>query len=59
MNHSGTVSNEKPRERAALVALVTRARRAPDPEIALDELAGLARAAGAESVLRVAGSCRA
>jgi GTP-binding protein HflX len=32
---------------------VTRARRAPDPEIALDELAGLARAAGADVVLRV------
>jgi len=53
MNHSGTVSNEVPRERAALVALVTRARRAIDPDIVLDELAGLARAAGADVVLRL------
>jgi GTP-binding protein HflX len=41
------------RERAALVGLVTRATRAQDPEAGLEELAGLARAAGADVVLRV------
>ncbi len=41
-----------PRERAALVSLITRANRSADPETRLDELAGLARAAGAEVVLR-------
>ena len=44
------VSNEPPLERAALVSLATRTSRHLDPEIALDELAGLARAAGAEVV---------
>jgi GTP-binding protein HflX len=44
------VSNEPPLERAALVSLATRAARHLDPEIMLDELAGLARAAGAEIV---------
>jgi len=40
-------------ERAALVGLVTRTRgRATDPDLQLDELEGLARAAGAEVVLR-------
>jgi GTP-binding protein HflX len=42
------------RERAAIVRLTTRASRDVDSELALDELAGLARAAGAEVVLRVA-----
>jgi GTP-binding protein HflX len=41
-----------PRERAALVTLITRANRTADPDLRLDELAGLARAAGAEVVLR-------
>jgi GTPase len=40
-----------PRERAALVRLATRAARAVDSESALDELAGLARAAGADVAL--------
>ena len=41
-------------ERAALVSLVTRARRSSDPDAVIDELAGLARAAGAEHVARAA-----
>jgi GTP-binding protein HflX len=49
-----TASNERPRERAALVALVTRGSRPTDPDATLHELAGLARAAGADVVLRVA-----
>jgi GTP-binding protein HflX len=49
----GGASNESRLERAALVGVVTRATRARDPEVQLDELAGLARAAGAEVVLRV------
>jgi GTP-binding protein HflX len=44
------VSNEPPLERAALVSLVTRATRRLDPDIVLEELAGLARAAGAAVV---------
>jgi GTP-binding protein HflX len=40
-------------ERAAIVRLTTRASRGVDSEFALDELAGLARAAGAEVVLRL------
>ena len=39
------------RERAALVRLVTRSARLADPDILLDELTGLARAAGAEVVV--------
>jgi GTP-binding protein HflX len=39
-------------ERAALVGLRLRSTRHHDPELSLDELAGLARAAGAEIVLR-------
>jgi len=39
-------------ERAALISLLTRAARGADPDIALDELAGLAEAAGATAVLR-------
>ena len=47
------VSNDSRRERAALVGLVTRASaRTVDPDLLLDELEGLARAAGAEVVLR-------
>ena len=42
-----------PRERAALVGLFTGASRHFDPEHSLDELAGLAAAAGATVVLRV------
>src|SRR5262245_64541480 len=41
------------RERAALVGLFTDAPRHSDPEHALDELAGLASAAGGDVVLRV------
>src|SRR5262252_8459255 len=41
------------RERAALVGLFKDSPRHFDPEHALDELAGLAAAAGAETVLRV------
>jgi GTP-binding protein HflX len=44
------VSNEPPQERAALVSVATRATRHLDPEVVLEELAGLARAAGAEIV---------
>jgi GTP-binding protein HflX len=52
---STRVTHERGRsdERAALVSLVTRARRTDDPDIVLDELAGLARAARAEVVLRL------
>jgi GTP-binding protein HflX len=46
-------SQESRFERAALVGLTTRTRaRLSDPDLQLDELAGLARAAGAEVVLR-------
>jgi GTP-binding protein HflX len=47
-------ASQEPRfERAALVGLLTRATaRLVDPDLQLDELAGLARAAGAEVVLR-------
>ena len=41
------------RERAALVGLFSGASRRFDPEHSLDELAGLAAAAGADVVLRV------
>jgi len=50
-NRSG--SGGRGRERAALVGLVTHALRSIDSDLVLDELAGLARAAGAEVVLRV------
>lgn len=56
MSHSNTPANPAQvdgRERAALVRLATRASRGVDPETALDELEGLARAAGAEVVLRL------
>lgn len=53
MNQRGTTSIERSRERAALVSLVTRSRQSVDSDIVLDELGGLARAAGAEVVLRM------
>ena len=43
----------EPRERAALVGLLTGSSRSFDPEHSLDELAGLAAAAGADVRLRV------
>lgn len=49
----GKTSNDRLRERAALVRLATRASRKTDSDVALDELEGLARAAGATVVLRV------
>ena len=51
MSTRRAVSNEPPVARAALV-LVTRTARRADPDIVLEELTGLARAAGAEVVLR-------
>jgi GTP-binding protein HflX len=45
---------EGPRERAALVCLTTRASRGIEPEERLDELSGLARAAGADVVVTLA-----
>jgi GTP-binding protein HflX len=45
--------DDRPRERAALVRLNTPASRSLDPDVALEELAGLARAAGAEVALTV------
>ena len=47
------VSNEPPIERAALLSLITRGRHRADPDDILDELAGLAAAAGADVVLRI------
>jgi GTPase len=44
-------SNAPPRDRAALVSLVTRHARAVDSDATLEELSGLARAAGADVVL--------
>ncbi|HET9372841.1 MAG TPA: GTPase HflX [Vicinamibacterales bacterium] len=52
MKSRRTESRERPLERAALVGLVTRAARRADPDTILDELEGLARADGAEVVLR-------
>jgi GTP-binding protein HflX len=52
MVREGTPHDEL-RERAALVRLATRAARAVQSDVALDELEGLARAAGALVVLRV------
>jgi GTPase len=56
MSKRRAVSNAPPRDRAALVSLVTRQSRsatadANDPDTRLDELSGLARAAGADVVL--------
>jgi GTP-binding protein HflX len=45
-------SQQSSNERAALISLLTRATRGADPDLALDELAGLAEAAGAVVVLR-------
>jgi GTP-binding protein HflX len=53
MNTRQAVSNERPRERAVLVHLSTRPSRSTDPDLLLDELGGLARAAGAEVVERL------
>jgi len=53
MKLRGARSNQAPAERAALVGLVTRQTRKSDPESQLEELAGLAEAAGAAVVLRV------
>ena len=52
MTRRGAASNEPPVERAALVGLVTRRTRSADPDLQLEELAGLASAAGATVVLR-------
>ena len=52
MTRRGAVSNERPQERAALVGLVTRRTRTADPEQQLEELEGLATAAGADVVFR-------
>jgi GTP-binding protein HflX len=53
MTVEGRTSDDRPRERAALVRLATRASRNMDSDVALDELEGLARAAGAVVALRV------
>ena len=53
MKVRGSVSNQPPVERAALVGVVTRRNRATDPEQQLDELAGLAEAAGAAVAFRL------
>ncbi len=50
---STTVTPGSRRERAAIVRLNTRALRGVDTEAALDELAGLVHAAGADVLLRV------
>src|SRR5262245_47117314 len=52
MKPRGAVSIAPAVERAALISLVTRAARQDDPDVNLDELAGLAKAAGATVVLR-------
>lgn len=52
MRRRGAVSSEPPVERAALVGLLTRRSRSTDPEEQLEELAGLAQAAGAAVVYR-------
>ena len=56
MSKRRVVSNAPPRDRAALVSLVTRHARtiSADSDELLEELTGLARAAGAEVVLAVA-----
>src|SRR5688500_14729544 len=54
MRHASSRSGaHEPRERAALVGLFTGPSRSFDPEHSLDELAGLATAAGADVRLRV------
>ena len=54
MNSRRTSKPEPSVERAALLTLVTRATRGTDPDTALDELAGLADAAGARNSHRAA-----
>lgn len=54
MSRRRAVLNAPPVERAALISLATRSLRQTDPETLLDELSGLAHAAGAEVVLRAA-----
>jgi GTPase len=52
MNTRRVVPSAPSAERAALLTLLTRATRGADPDTSLDELAGLASAAGAEVVVR-------
>ena len=52
MNTRRVVPSAPSAERAALLTLLTRATRGADPDTSLDELAGLAAAAGAEVVVR-------
>ncbi len=52
MSTRRAASDEPPAERAALIRLVTRATRHHDADVLLDELSGLARAAGATVVWR-------
>ncbi len=52
MNTRRAAAHEPPSERAALLTLVTRATRGVDADTALDELDGLATAAGAAVVVR-------
>lgn len=52
MKRRGAGTNDPPVERAALVGLVTRRTRSADPDLQLEELAGLAAAAGAAVVYR-------
>lgn len=52
MSTRRAVSNEPQVERAALIGLAVRGPRRSDPDLQLDELAGLAQAAGAVVVLR-------
>jgi GTP-binding protein HflX len=52
MSTRRVVSNDGPVERAALISLISRAARATDSDIQMEELAGLTEAAGAGVVLR-------
>jgi GTP-binding protein HflX len=52
MNTRRVVPSAPSAERAALLTLLTRATRGADPDTSLDELAGLASAAGAQVVVR-------
>ncbi len=54
MSRTKTPTADTGLERAAIVRLTTRATKTLDPDLALDELEGLARAAGADVVLRAA-----
>lgn len=53
MTQRRVVPDQSPRERAAVVGVVTRRSRSVDPDLLLDELSGLARAAGATVALRM------